>query len=263
MTTTASIGINAPRTVRRYMAAGTAPRDGRRSHLWTTFVRNHASAVLACDFFVAITASFRVVYIVVVLDVGTRWIQHWNVTSHPTADWTAQQFGMVMSDDGPHRFLIHDHDSIYADHVDRNGSRITITGAHTRAWDPAFPIRLPTLRRRPAIGFAKATASSPFRFLVVFITSTFLSQGLREVVEGRRDYLRTTGVWTWGDNTYDQLGELDAYDASHSGAGIRSDECRRHRRRIVSRARAEGGRQRTIPWSSRRRARGEHRWTAH
>ena len=45
-----------PRTVRRYMATGRAPRGGA---LWSTFVRNHASAVLACDFFVAITATFR------------------------------------------------------------------------------------------------------------------------------------------------------------------------------------------------------------
>jgi transposase InsO family protein len=53
-------------------------------------VRNHASAVLACDFFVTVTATFRVLYVFVVLEVGTRRILHWNVTEHPTADWTAQ-----------------------------------------------------------------------------------------------------------------------------------------------------------------------------
>jgi len=51
---------------------------------------------LACDFFVAVTATFRVFYIFVVLDVGTRRILHWKVTDHPTADWTAQQFRMVV-----------------------------------------------------------------------------------------------------------------------------------------------------------------------
>jgi putative transposase len=60
-------------------------------------VRNHASAVLACDFFVAVTATFRAFYVFVVLDVGTRRILHWNVTDHPTADWTAQQFRIVVS----------------------------------------------------------------------------------------------------------------------------------------------------------------------
>src|SRR3989442_15682325 len=77
-----------------------APQGGARSQMWSTFVRNHASAVLACDFFVAVTATFRVFYVFVVLEVGTRRILHWNVTDHSTADWTAQQFRMVMSGDG-------------------------------------------------------------------------------------------------------------------------------------------------------------------
>jgi putative transposase len=91
------LGIRvSPRTVRRYMSRGAPHRGGARSQTWSTFVRNHASAVLACDFFVAVTATFRVFYIFVVLDVGTRRILHWNVTDHPTADWTAQQFRMVV-----------------------------------------------------------------------------------------------------------------------------------------------------------------------
>jgi hypothetical protein len=44
-----------PRTVRRYMARGGAPRTGVRSQTWSTFVRNHARFVLACDFFATIT----------------------------------------------------------------------------------------------------------------------------------------------------------------------------------------------------------------
>jgi hypothetical protein len=55
-------------------------------------VRNHAEATLACDFFVTITATFRTLYVFVVLDGGTRQIVHWNVTEHPTAAWTVQQF---------------------------------------------------------------------------------------------------------------------------------------------------------------------------
>jgi len=45
---------------------------------------------------------FRLLYVFVVLDVGTRRIVHWNVTEHPTADWTQQQFRMVASGDQPH-----------------------------------------------------------------------------------------------------------------------------------------------------------------
>ena len=83
------------------MATRGAPHSGARSQLWNTFVRNHASAVLACDFFVVVTATFRVFYVFVVLEVGSRRIRHWNVTEHPTAEWTTQQFRMVMSGDEP------------------------------------------------------------------------------------------------------------------------------------------------------------------
>jgi transposase InsO family protein len=65
-----------------------------------------------------ITARFRTLYVFVVLDVGTRRIVHWNVTEHPTAEWTVQQFRAILPGDQPQRFLIHDRDSIYAAAVD-------------------------------------------------------------------------------------------------------------------------------------------------
>jgi transposase InsO family protein len=82
-------------------------------------VRNHAHAVLACDFFTAITVRFRILYVFVVLDVGTRRIVHWNVTEHPTAEWTIQQCRAVITGETAHRFLVHDRDAIYAPAVDR------------------------------------------------------------------------------------------------------------------------------------------------
>ena len=53
------------------------------------------------------------------LEVGTRRILHWNVTAHPTADWTIQQFRAAITDNATHRFVIHDRDAIYAPAVDR------------------------------------------------------------------------------------------------------------------------------------------------
>jgi putative transposase len=54
------IGIQiSPRTVRRYM-----PKHPRRPTIpaqrWMTFVRNHAKAIIAADFFVVVTARFPV-----------------------------------------------------------------------------------------------------------------------------------------------------------------------------------------------------------
>lgn len=81
-------------------------------------MRNHARELLACDFFVAVTARFRLVYVFVVLDVGTRQLLHWNVTEHPTAEWTVQQFRTCVTGEGTHRFIVHDRDSIYSEAVD-------------------------------------------------------------------------------------------------------------------------------------------------
>jgi putative transposase len=113
------LGIRvSPRTVRRYMPSR-RPRPRRGTQAWSTFVRNHARSVLATDFFVVVTASFRVLYVFVVLEVGSRRILHWNVTEHPTAEWTSQQFRMTVPGDQAHRFVIHDRDTIYSEGVDR------------------------------------------------------------------------------------------------------------------------------------------------
>jgi putative transposase len=113
------LGIRvSPRTVRRYMPDDTGSRRGPSSQRWMTFVRNHAQGILACDFFVGVTASFRVLYVFIVMEVGTRRIDHFNVTAHPTADWTLQQFREVITGEKPYRFLIHDRDSIYSSEFD-------------------------------------------------------------------------------------------------------------------------------------------------
>ena len=58
------------------------------------------------------------------------------MTEHPTAEWTAQQFRMVMSGDGPHRFLIHDRDSIYSADVDRTIAAMGLTILKTPVRSP-------------------------------------------------------------------------------------------------------------------------------
>ncbi|HYR91646.1 MAG TPA: helix-turn-helix domain-containing protein [Terriglobia bacterium] len=82
------------RTVRRYMP--TEPKHpGMTSQRWMTFVRNHAKAIIACDFFIVVTATFRLVYVFIIVEVGSRRILHFNTTRHPTAEWTCSSFGNV------------------------------------------------------------------------------------------------------------------------------------------------------------------------
>ena len=68
-----------PRTVRKYMPKR-PPGQPRGDQRWSTFLRNHASAVLACDFFIAVTATFRMLYVFVVIEHATRRLTHVNVT---------------------------------------------------------------------------------------------------------------------------------------------------------------------------------------
>jgi putative transposase len=112
------LGIRvSPRTVRKYMPVRPLghPRGDQR---WSTFLRNHATAILACDFFVAVTATFRMLYVFVVIEHSTRRLAHVNVTTNPNADWTLQQLREVVGSGGGHRYLIHDRDRIFAKHLD-------------------------------------------------------------------------------------------------------------------------------------------------
>jgi putative transposase len=73
---------------------------------------------MACDFFVVVTATFRTLYVFVVIEHGTRRFAHVNVSSSPTADWTLQQLREVVGDTDSHRHLIHDRDRIFAKRLD-------------------------------------------------------------------------------------------------------------------------------------------------
>ena len=97
------LGIRvSPRTVRKYLDSG-KPR-GTSGQRLQTFVRNHAQSVVACDFFVSVTATFRIVYVFVAMEVGSRRILHFNATQHPVAEWTTQEFREFLAYDHPYRF---------------------------------------------------------------------------------------------------------------------------------------------------------------
>ena len=61
------------------------------SQTWRAFLENHADCIAGIDFFTVPTATFRILYVFVVLSHDRRQVAHFNVTEHPTAQWTAQQ----------------------------------------------------------------------------------------------------------------------------------------------------------------------------
>ena len=83
------------------------------SGTWTTFWKNHAAEVAAIDFFVVSTATFRLLYVLLVLSPDRRRILHFNVTAHPSAAWTAQQISEAFPFDAAPKYLVRDNDRIY------------------------------------------------------------------------------------------------------------------------------------------------------
>ena len=114
------LGIRvSPRTVRKYMPKR-PPGQPRGDQRWGTFLRNHAKAIIACDFFIAVTVTFQQLYVFVLIHHGSRRLVHFNVTAHPTAAWTLQQLREAIGLENSNRYLIHDRDSIFARHLDES-----------------------------------------------------------------------------------------------------------------------------------------------
>jgi putative transposase len=142
-----------PRTVRKYLPKCLDHGWHQRvpSQRWLTFVRNHAQAIVACDFCTVVTVSFRLLYVFVVMEHATRRILHTNVTVHPTAQWTLQQLSEALPSEHGYRFLIHDRDTIFSEDLDQRvrhlGLRILKTPVRSPKANALCERLLGTLRR--------------------------------------------------------------------------------------------------------------------
>ena len=91
------------RTVGKYLKQARRPRPPRNQR-WATFVQNHAREIIACDFLTSVTVTFQVMYVFIAIEIGSRRILHVNVTDHPTAGWTRQQFCEFLDGLSGHRY---------------------------------------------------------------------------------------------------------------------------------------------------------------
>ena len=109
-------------TVSKYMVRQRRPP----SQNWRTFLSNHAHDIVSIDFFAVPTATFRVLYVFVVLDNARRRILHFNVTESPTAVWTGQQIVEAFPWDTAPRWLIRDRDGKFGLEFDRRVESLDI-----------------------------------------------------------------------------------------------------------------------------------------
>ena len=98
-------------TVTKYMVRGRKPP----SQTWCTFLNNHFQALVSVDFFTVPTIRFQVLYVFLVLAHERRRVVHFNLTAHPTAEWTAQQLREAFPFDQIPRYLLRDRDKIFGE----------------------------------------------------------------------------------------------------------------------------------------------------
>src|SRR5260370_41171345 len=120
------LGIEiSPATVAKHMVR----RRGAPSPTWRTFLRNHAEGVAAIDVFVAASASFRLLYVMIILAHDRRNILRTAVTEHPTAAWLSRQVTEAFTWDTAPRYLLRDRDGSYGSYF-RNRVEAMGHGSH-------------------------------------------------------------------------------------------------------------------------------------
>jgi putative transposase len=94
------------------------PRRDRKppSQTWRVFLKNHMTSMVSIDSFAIPTATFRILFVLVILSHSRRRVVHFNVTTNPTAGWTAQQIVEAFPWDTAPKYLLRDRDSIYCSH---------------------------------------------------------------------------------------------------------------------------------------------------
>jgi transposase InsO family protein len=166
------LGIRvSPRTVGKYLSGGGgARRTPDPKQRWMTFVRNHAKGIVACDFFVVVTVTFPVLYVFVVMKVGTRGMVHHNLAAHPTANWTLQQFREALPGDHPYRYVIHDRDRIYSKELDPEVESLAVRVLRTPVRSPkanGYCERVVRTVRRECLDFLIPLSEAPLKRTLV------------------------------------------------------------------------------------------------
>ncbi len=114
------------------------------SQTWRTFLRNHAECLASIDFFVLPTASFRLLFVFILLHHERRRIVHFGVTANPTAAWVAQQITEAFPWDTAPRYMIRDRDSVYGTVV---RGRVKVMGIEEVLTAPRSPWQNPFVER--------------------------------------------------------------------------------------------------------------------
>jgi transposase InsO family protein len=99
----------------------------------------------AIDMFVVVTATFRLLYALIVLGHDRRKVIHFEVTENPTQDWLARQMTEAFPWDAAPRYLLRDRDASYGqtfrDRVEAMGIEEVVTAPRS-PWQNPFVERI-------------------------------------------------------------------------------------------------------------------------
>jgi transposase InsO family protein len=119
-------------TVAKYMVR----KRGTPSQNWRSFLRNHAEGIAAIDMFVVASASFRLLYVLIILAHDRREITRTAVTEHPTAAWLSRQVTEAFPWDTAPRYLLRDRDASYGSYFCNRIEAMGITEVITAPRSP-------------------------------------------------------------------------------------------------------------------------------
>ena len=109
------------------------------------------------DFFTVPTATFRVLFVFLVLSHDRRRVVHFNVTANPTSAWTGRQIIEAFPWDTTHKYLLRDRDGIYGDEfrgaVKSTGTK-ELRSAPRSPWQNPFVERIIGSIRRACLDHA-------------------------------------------------------------------------------------------------------------
>jgi putative transposase len=139
------------------------------SQTWRTFLTNHVRDLVSIDFFTVPTAGWRVLFVLVVLAHHRRRVLHFNVTEHPTAEWTAQQIVETFPEDSAPSYLLRDRDTVYGQPFRQRvkGMRISeVLTAPQSPWQNPFVERLIGSVRRECLNHVLVLSERHLRRLL-------------------------------------------------------------------------------------------------
>jgi transposase InsO family protein len=116
-------------TIQRYVSRSrSTPPEGQR---WSTFLRNQAAGIWACDLFEIRDLWFRCHFVFVVMHLASRRILLAAATTAPGADWLAQHHSQLTPFGHGPKFLLRDNDAkfgtVFDDAAEGAGSRVIRT----------------------------------------------------------------------------------------------------------------------------------------